>query len=79
MDELRKFLADHAREGGNRERYLAPQFEQTTDYLTLAKYNKAFRKICTAEEWKAREPKLLGRLDNAWASERLKILMHHKD
>lgn len=78
MDELRKFLADRAREGGDRERYLSLQFEQTTDHLTLAKY-QAFRKICTAEEWKAHEPKLLGQLDHAWASERLKILMHRKE
>ncbi|KAF0218356.1 MAG: hypothetical protein FD174_2973 [Geobacteraceae bacterium] len=78
MDELRKFLADRAHEGGNRERYLALQFEQTTDDLTLAKY-KAFKKICTAEEWKAHEPKLLGQLDHAWASELLKILMHRKE
>jgi hypothetical protein len=78
MDELRKFLADRAREGGDRDRYLALQFEQTTDHLTLAKY-KAFRKICTAEEWKIHEPKLLKQLDDAWASERLKVLMHRKE
>jgi len=78
MDELRKFLADRAREGGDRERYLALQFEQTTDHLTLAKY-KAFRKICTADEWKTHEPKILAQLDHAWASEQLKILMHRKE
>jgi len=58
MDELRKFLSDRAREGGNREQYLALQFKQTTDHLTLTKYT-AFKKTCTAEEWKIHEPKIL--------------------
>jgi len=78
MDELRKFLSDRALESGNRERYLALQFEQTTDHLTLAGY-KAFKKICTAEEWSEHEPQLIKRLDDAWTSERLKILMHRKE
>jgi hypothetical protein len=78
MDELRKFLADRAREGGNRDRYLELQLAQTTDCLTLAKYT-AFKKICTAEEWKAFEPRLLERLANAWAVEQLKIHMHREE
>jgi hypothetical protein len=44
----------------------------------LASY-KAFKKICTAEEWAEREPKLIGKLDIAWTSERVKILMHRKE
>ncbi len=78
MDELRKFLSDRALESGNRERYLALQLEQTTDHLTLAGY-KAFKKICTAEEWSEHEPQLIKRLDSAWTLERLKILMHRKE
>ena len=78
MDELRKFLSDRAREGGNREQYLALQFEQTTDRLTLAKYS-AFKETCTAEEWKIHEPKILERLDTAWSSESLKIRMLRKE
>ncbi len=78
MDELRKFLSDRAREGGNREQYLALQFEQTTDHLTLAKYT-AFKKTCTAEEWKIHEPKIIERLDKAWSSESLKIRMQRKE
>ncbi len=78
MDELRKFLSDRALESGNRERYLTLQLEQTTDHLTLSGY-KAFKKICTAEEWSEHEPKLIERLDDAWTSERLKILMYRKD
>jgi len=78
MDELRKFLSDRAREGGNREQYLALQFEQTTDHLTLEKYN-AFKKTCTAEEWKIHELKILERLDTTWSSESLKIRMERKE
>ena len=78
MDELRKFLSDRAQEGGNREQNLVLQFEQTTDHLTLAKYT-AFKKTCTAEEWKIHEPKILERLDKAWSSENLKIRMQRKE
>ena len=78
MDELRKFLSDRAREGGDREQYLALQFEQATDHLTLAKYT-AFKKTCTAEEWTIHEPKILERLDKAWSSESLKIRMQRKE
>ena len=77
MDELRKFLSDRALESGRRERYLALQFDQTASDLTLAGY-KAFKKICTAEEWSEYEPKLMEQLDNAWRSEQLKILMHRR-
>jgi tetratricopeptide (TPR) repeat protein len=78
MDELRKFLSDRALESNNRKRYLALQFEQATDHLTLAGY-KAFKKICTAEEWSEYEPQLIKRLDSAWTSERLKVLMHREE
>ncbi len=78
MDELRKFLSDRALENGDRKRYLALQLEQAADHLTLAGY-KAFKKICTAGEWSEYEPKLIERLDGAWTSERLKILMHRKE
>ncbi len=78
MDELRLFLADRARKSGNREQYLALQFEQATDRLTLAKYNE-FRKICTTEEWNSYENKLLETLDRTGISERLNILMHRKE
>ncbi|MEX0827870.1 MAG: hypothetical protein WD005_02855, partial [Haliea sp.] len=49
MDELRLFVARQAKSAGNRERFLALQFERAVDRLTCDKY-KAFRKLCTATE-----------------------------
>lgn len=78
MDELRQFVAKRAKSSGNRERYLALQFEQTVDSLTCDKY-KAFRKLCTAVEWKSYEAKVLMRLKTAWTTEQLRIRMHRKE
>ncbi|MDF1590216.1 MAG: hypothetical protein P1P89_01775 [Desulfobacterales bacterium] len=78
MEELRMFVADRAEESGDREKYLALQFDQATDGLTLAKY-KAFKKICTAAEWARFEPKVLARIKDAWRAEQLKIRMHRKE
>jgi hypothetical protein len=78
MDELRRFVADRAKESGDREKYLALQFDQAADNLTLAKY-EAFKKICTAAEWARFEPKVVARLKDAWQTEQLKIRMHRKE
>ena len=78
MDELRQFVAKRAKSAGNRERYLALQFEQAIDPLTCDKY-KAFRKLCTAAEWKRYETKILAQLENAWDTEQLRIRMHRKE
>ncbi len=78
MDELRKFLASRAKETGNREKYIEIQFEQTTDDLTFKKY-KAFKKLCSLEEWTHFEPMMLARMKKAWRAERIKIHMHRKE
>jgi hypothetical protein len=78
MDELRQFVAKRAKSAGNRERYLALQFDQAIDHLTCDKY-KAFRKLCTAAEWKRYEGKILAQLENAWDTEQLRIRMHRKE
>lgn len=78
MDELRQFVARRAKSAGNRERYLALQFEQAVDHLTCDKY-KTFRKLCTAAEWKSCEPRILAHLQNAWQTEQLQIRMHRKE
>jgi hypothetical protein len=78
MDELREFVAQRAKDAGNRDRYLELQFAQTVDHLTCDKY-KAFRKICTIAEWKVYEAKILERMKDAWSSEQLRIHMHRKE
>jgi hypothetical protein len=78
MDELRQFVAKRAKSAGKRERYLALQFDQAIDHLTCDKY-KAFRKLCTAAEWKRYEAKILAQLENAWDTEQLRIRMHRKE
>jgi len=78
MDELRQFVARRVKSAGNRERYLALQFDQAIDPLTCDKY-KAFRKLCTPTEWKHYEAKILARLETAWETEQLRIRMHRKE
>jgi hypothetical protein len=78
LDDLRQFLAERAKDSGNRDRYLELQFAQTVDHLTCEKY-KAFRKLCTAAEWKSYEAKILARLTSAWGTEQLRIRMHRKE
>ena len=78
MNELRSFLADRAKESGDRESYLDIEFRQATDRLTLASY-KAFRKLCTAKEWVTYETKVVAALEDARQAERLKIYMHRKE
>jgi hypothetical protein len=78
MDELRQFVASRAKESGDREKYLALQFAQAKDGLTLEKY-KALKKMCQAAEWAQFEPKILARLRDAWRTEKLKIRMYRKE
>lgn len=78
MDELRGFVASRAEEAGDREKYMSLQFTQTIDGLTFEKY-KGFKKMCTAAEWSAFEPKILAQLKQAWGSEGLKIRMYRKE
>jgi len=74
MDELRAFLADRAKEGGDRGGYLELQFAQATDGLTLEKY-KTFKKICKPKDWEIYEPRMLAAIGRAWQEEQLKIRM----
>ncbi len=78
MEELRGFVATRAEEAGDRDKYMALQFEQATDDLTLESY-RTFKKMCTAAEWRLFEPKILARLKDARGTERLKIRMHRKE
>ncbi|MFZ4525026.1 MAG: hypothetical protein ACOYOE_05625 [Chlorobium sp.] len=78
MDQLRTFLSDRALEDGNRERYLAFQFELTSDQLSLETYN-TFKKMCTPEEWSFFEPKIVEQLDKSWLSVRLRIRLEREE
>ena len=78
MVELRRFAADRAQASGDREKYLAIQFDHATDGLTLSKY-KAFKKICKKTEWVRFEPKVLLHMKDAWRTEQLKIRMFRKE
>ena len=78
MNELRSFLAQRAKESGNRAQYLELQFAQATDMMTLKDY-KAFKKICNKKEWADYEPRLLKKLEKIWDDERLKIFMFRKE
>lgn len=78
MDELRAFLAERAKESGDRKGYLELQFEQATDWLTAESY-KTFKKLCTKEEWAAFEPRMVDATKDINKDERLKIYMIRKE
>lgn len=78
LEELRQFLSERAQETGDRKGYMQLQFEQTVDHLTLKKY-RAFKKLCTKDEWGSYEDAILQKLDRTWNSEKLKIFMHRKE
>ena len=78
MNELHSFLANRAKESGNRAQYLELQFAQATDMMTLKDY-KAFKKTCNKQEWADYEPRLLKKLDKTWHTERLKIHLFRKE
>lgn len=78
MDELREFVAERAKEAGDRTTWIELQFDQATDFLTLDKYKK-FKTACTAEEWKAYEPRLLKKMKHAGKTEQMKIHMDRKE
>ena len=78
MDELRGFLADRAKESGDRQGYLELHFAQATEALTLASY-KAFQNLCKVAEWAGYEPKMLAAVERARPQERLKVHMHREE
>jgi hypothetical protein len=78
MNELRAFVADRAKESGDRDTWLELQFDQATDCLTLDKYKK-FKKACKIEEWKEYEPRLLRKMKDNGKTEQMKIHMDRKE
>ncbi len=78
MNELRSFVTARIEETGDREKYMALQFDHATDNLTFEKY-EAFKKLCSAEDWCLFEPQIVSRLKQAEEVNRLKIRMHRKE
>ncbi|MCK5138942.1 MAG: hypothetical protein KAQ85_03790, partial [Thermodesulfovibrionia bacterium] len=78
MDELRMFLADRAKEDGDREAYLDYIFAQRTDYLTLSSY-KELEKECRKEEWVKYEGKIIDLLEKNFNIQAVKIYMYRKE
>ena len=78
MDELRMFLADRAKEDGDREAYLEYIFAQRTDYLTLSSY-KELEKECRKGEWEKYEGKIIDLLEKNFNFQAVKIYMYRKE
>ncbi len=78
MVELRAFVAERAKESGDRTTWIELQFDQATDCLSFDKYKK-FKKACKAEEWKAYEPRLLKKMKDTGKTEQMKIHMDRKE
>ncbi|HHY93585.1 MAG TPA: hypothetical protein GX513_01050 [Firmicutes bacterium] len=76
--ELRQFLAERALEAGDRAGYLELQFAQATESLTEAGY-RAFRELCSHEEWREYEPRVLAVLEQVPAERRLMIHLVRKE
>lgn len=78
MDELRMFLAERAKEVGNRDTYLEYYFSQKTHPLTVSSYQE-FEEECRQEEWEEYEPKLVEMLKKNFTIQAVKIHMHRQE
>ena len=78
MDELRMFLAERAKEVGDRETYLDYYFSQKMDRLTLSSY-KEFEKECREEEWKKYEARIIDLLEKYFNIQAVKIYLYRKE
>ncbi len=78
MDELRMFLAERAKEVGDRETYLEYIFAQKTARLTLSSY-KEFEEECGDEEWERYEERIIDLLEKNFDLRSAKIYMYRKE
>ena len=78
MDDLKIFLAERAKEAGDRDTYLEYYFSRKTDNLTLSSY-KEIKNECKKEEWKRYEPKLLKIMKKNFNIQVVKIHLYRKE
>lgn len=77
-DELKIFLAERAKEAGDRDTYLEYYFSCKTDSLTLSLY-KEIENECNKEEWKKYEPKLLEIMKKNFNIQAVKIHLYRQE
>ena len=78
MDELRMFLAERAKEDGDRETYVDYYFSQKSDRLTLSSY-KEFEKECRKEEWEKYEARIIDLLEKNLDIQAVKIYLYREE
>ena len=78
MVELKIFLAERAKEAGDRDTYLEYYFSRKTDSLTLSSY-KEIKNECNKEEWEEYEPKLLELMKKNFNIQAVKIHLYRKE
>ncbi len=78
MHELRMFLAERAKEEGDRETYLDYYFSQKIDRLTLSSY-KEFEQECLKEEWEKYEDRIIDLLEKDFNIQAVKIYLYRKE
>lgn len=78
VSDLQKFLAERAKESGDRELYLSYIFSLKTDRLTLTSY-KEFKNECQQKEWEKYEKKIIILLENNPSEETAKIYLYRKE
>jgi hypothetical protein len=76
--KLRPFLADAAKDMGDKETYLNLYFEEHSHYLTLTSY-KAFEALCSETEWSLFEPNMIALLDDEHSLKVAEINDYRKD
>ncbi|MDB4897866.1 MAG: uncharacterized protein JWN15_4128 [Firmicutes bacterium] len=72
LEDLRRFLAEHALQAGDRDTYLDLQFQQAIDRLTVQSYQD-FRRLCTDSEWIDYESRLMAAMARVRPEERFKL------
>ncbi len=79
LDGLRSFLAQQARESGDRQQYLQLEFTRlAAQPLTLKRY-RDFRKLCSGVEWQEYESRILQLVSEARRADQIRIHLERGD